>query len=181
MEIIALTGRKGSGKDTAVQPLVDGLGFTVVKFADPLKKMLAVLLSYQGADDQTIQRMLEGDLKETPTELLQGRTPRHAMQTLGTEWGRQLIGDNLWTDAAKRRCLEAKRAVVTDMRFPNEFNAMEELGAKTFRIERPDLELNESSAHVSESYIDFLPVGNVIVNDRGVEELQYRFVSAVFQ
>ena len=31
---------------------------------------------------------IEGALKEVPCELLGGKTPRYAMQTLGTEWGR---------------------------------------------------------------------------------------------
>ena len=47
--------------------------------------MLRKLLACQGADAEMIRRMIDGDLKEAPTPLLEGRTPRHAMQTLGTD------------------------------------------------------------------------------------------------
>lgn len=171
MTVVAITGRKGSGKDTAAQALVDQ-GYVVVKFADALKGMLRALLSYQGVEDETIYRMLEGDLKEVPTDYLQGKTPRYAMQTLGTEWGRDLIGANLWTDSTLRRISKLPNAVVTDMRFPNELDAMNAVDAKTIRVVRPSLEENAFSTHASEAYIDTLNVDQEILNDKGVDELR---------
>ena len=92
--VIGITGHKGSGKDTAAEA-VAAQGFTHVKLADALKAMLRKLLACQGADAEMIRRMIDGDLKEAPTPLLEGRTPRQAMQTLGTEWGRDRIGRDL--------------------------------------------------------------------------------------
>ena len=40
---------------------------------------------------------IDGRWKEHPCSLLLNKTPRYAMQTLGTEWGRELIGENIWT------------------------------------------------------------------------------------
>jgi hypothetical protein len=48
-----------------------------VKFAGPLKSMCMAL--------GLTEAHIEGHLKEVPCELLCGQTPRHAMQTLGTE------------------------------------------------------------------------------------------------
>ena len=86
--LLGIHGKAGSGKSTAAQVLIDG-GFKRVKFADPLKNMLRAI----GLTDQHI----EGDLKEVPCDMLLGQTPRHAMQTLGTEWGRGCIGGEFWT------------------------------------------------------------------------------------
>ena len=66
--------------------------------------MLRKLLACPGADAGMIRRMIDGDLKEAPTPLFEGRTPRHAMQTLGTEWGRDRIGRDLRANAALARC-----------------------------------------------------------------------------
>ena len=89
--IIGLTGLAGSGETTVARHLMGMHGFVRHRMAEPLKSMLKAL----GLTEQQI----DGDLKEVPCELLGGKTPRHAMQTLGTEWGRDLISQNLWVKA----------------------------------------------------------------------------------
>jgi len=160
-KLVGLTGRKGSGKDTAAKALLDK-GYQNVKFAGALKDMLRCLLTYQGADEALIERMVEGDLKEEPTTYLQGRTPRHAMQTLGTEWGRDMIGDNLWVDAAMNRA-KLGDTVITDVRFPNECQAVKDNGGMVFLIV-PGNHGDSSDMHPSEAMIDELTVDREIVN-----------------
>ena len=119
-KLIAFTGLVGSGKTTAARHLVEAHGFTLVKFAGPLKSMMRCL----GLGE----REIEGDLKEQPCDLLGGATPRHAMQTLGTEWGRNLIHSNLWVNAAMASAdavfAQGGRVVIDDMRFANEAQAV---------------------------------------------------------
>jgi hypothetical protein len=63
-----------------------------IKFAEPLKAMLDTYLSYARASMRThIERMIDGDLKEWRPAVFGGRSARYAMQTLGTEWGRQMM------------------------------------------------------------------------------------------
>lgn len=142
--IIALTGYAGSGKSTAAKHLVDRHGFTLVKFAGPLKSMLRCL----GLGD----REIEGDLKEQPHPVLCGQTPRRAMQTLGTEWGRNLIGSDLWVRVAMESALavldQGGRVVIDDCRFENEAAAIKAAGGTIIRINRPGTGL--AHAHASE-------------------------------
>jgi len=79
-----------------------------------------------GRDNEAYQRMLDGDLKEAPTPLFEGHDPRWALQTLGTEWGRQKLGSNLWTHHLLSRLssLDADRIVVDDVRMDNEAEAL---------------------------------------------------------
>lgn len=130
--LVALTGAAGSGKSTATRFLVERHGYTLVKFAGPLKAMCrAVGLS---------EEQIEGDLKEEPCEMLCGKTPRYLMQAMGTELGRNLIGENLWVNLWRSRALDIMahsfgRVVVDDCRFPNEAEAVRQLGGMIIKLE----------------------------------------------
>ena len=174
MNIIAFTGRKGCGKDTAAKLFAEH-GFINLKFADPLKSMLTAYLRGQGLDSETVYRMIEGDLKEITTPFFNGKTPRYAMQTLGTEWGREIIGTNFWADSMEHRLVASARTnvvgvVVTDLRFPNELEVIRRRGGRSVRIVRPNYKNNEFSSHVSETEIDNLIVDHEIRNDGTVED-----------
>lgn len=163
MILIGFAGRKRTGKDTAGQTLVATLGFRRVAFATPLKTMLRALLEVQRCPHDTIEAMVEGELKETPSPYLAGQSPRHAMQTLGAEWGRQLMSPTIWVDATIRAAKLHKRAVVTDVRYPNEVAAIKAAGGFVYRIVRPDFPPADDT-HSSESQIDDLVVDGEILN-----------------
>lgn len=128
--VVAFTGVAGSGKTTATRYLVERHGYTLVKFAGPLKDMMRVV----GLTEEEI----EGDLKEKPCSLLSGKSPRHAMQTLGTQWGRDCIGTDFWVRLWRERAVDvmaqAGRVVTDDCRFPNEAGAIRKLGGDIFRL-----------------------------------------------
>lgn len=178
--IVGLTGLKGSGKDTAAKALKAG-GYEEVKMAAGLKGMIRSFLYYQGVDSLEVERMIEGDLKEIPTEYLGGKTPREFMQLMGTEFGRDLIHEDLWVNAWKRRVAKVDKVITTDIRFPNEAQALADAGGKLYRIER-DTDVNVYSLHESEKYIPTLPVAAIIDNHGTVDELHQemitRFMSA---
>jgi hypothetical protein len=181
--VFGLLARKGSGKDTAAEVLTTE-GYQNVKFAAPLKAMISVLLDYQGVDEETIGRMIEGDLKEVETHYLGGRTPRYAMQTLGTEWGRNLIADDLWVKITLDKALTGP-SVITDTRFPNEVDAVSEIGT-VIGITADWIEPTPGE-HPSEAMIDdliaSLPDNQRIVNRSGhpnkveaaIQEFRWRF------
>lgn len=116
-----------SGKSSAANYLVDRYGYTRVKFAGPLKAMAVTLLEQMGFDDpETIERMIEGDLKELPIPSFEKSTPRSLMQTLGTEWGREAVDLGFWVDLAMAKAIDILKAggrvVIDDTRFKNEIN-----------------------------------------------------------
>lgn len=135
--LIGLAGNAGSGKTTGAGILCDQ-GFARARFAGPLKAMLWGLLNAAGRDTETINRMLEGDLKETPCGLLGGRTPRQAMQTLGTEWGRDMIAPDLWTRITMQGVRVALRSggrvVIDDVRFASEAAAIRSEGGVIWHV-----------------------------------------------
>lgn len=184
-KLIGLLGRKGAGKDTAAELLLSR-GYQNVKFAGALKDMCRAALAYQGVAADTIERMIEGDLKEVPTPHLGGKTPRFAMQTLGTEWGRDLIEKDFWVQTAINRAGD-HRTVVTDVRFPNEMQAIVSAGGVVIGI-TADWIVPTAGEHESEALIDdliaSLPAGQRITNRKAapgqtrqaIQEFQSRFL-----
>ena len=169
--LIALTGYAGSGKSTVARHLVEAHGFTLVKFAGPLKAMMRCL----GLGD----REIEGALKEEPHRVLNYKTPRYAMQTLGTEWGRDLIGQNLWVDVAMTSAQAAidqgGSVVIDDCRFQNEADAVKRISGEVIQITRPGVgRINE---HVSEQ----TPVGPTFhwLNDSTEDDLRQMVTSYI--
>lgn len=170
--LVAVHGRKRAGKGTAAAHLVAAHGYEVIRFADPMKDMLRVMLRHCRLDDATIERCLEGDLKEAPLDALGGATTRHAIQKLGTEW-REMVHGPLWVDIARRRwravIAAGGRAVVEDLRMPDELEALEADGAALWLVTNARVDAaSAADAHATERG---LPAGRfhaALRNDAGV-------------
>ena len=125
-DVIGLGGSRGAGKSTVAETLSSVHGYERVRFAGGLKEMLKFLLYYQYLDEETVERLIDGDLKEFASPHLCDQTPRYVMQTLGTEWGRKLVGEDFWVQVTKNRVdsllKKNKRVVIDDVRFQNEID-----------------------------------------------------------
>jgi hypothetical protein len=130
--IIALSGPAGSGKSTAAEYLARHHGFARTRFAAPLKAMMGAFYSSLGFTASDIEARIEGQLKEIECPHLCGKTPRFAMQRLGTEFGREILGASFWVDAwretAARVLDEGGKIVVEDCRFDDEAIAVRAFG-----------------------------------------------------
>lgn len=167
IKVIALVGQAGSGKSEVAQHLISNHGFILYKFAETLKDMLRVL----GLSEEEI----EGNLKETPSSTLLEKTPRHAMQTLGTEWGRNLIHTDLWAHAWGIRVLEeleeGRKVVCDDCRFLNEVDYVRSIKhSQLWRIKRKMSIITKT--HQSEMEQDQIVVDRTLRNNGTLGELK---------
>lgn len=170
--LIALTGKAGSGKSEVASYLVDGHGFQLVKFSGPLKAMLAGYYRYLGLDEGEIDRRIEGDLKEQPDPYLGGKTPRHAMQTLGTEWGRKSMDSGFWVRTAEEKIRGTEgNIVIDDCRFGNEAHVVRRSGGEVVKI-TSKRERRAASDHVSDKGLHPALVDHTIKNDDGIGSLR---------
>ena len=140
-KLVGLMGAKGSGKSTFAQLLVEDYGFMRLSFGRALKDMLRPL----GVSEKD----LNGDAKESPHPGLDGKTPRYALQTLGTEWGRDMISPRLWENVVYRdinaiwREKPEARIVIDDVRFRTEVNGVHERGGAVMCLRRSQVEPEE--------------------------------------
>lgn len=97
MRIVGITGRARSGKDTLADMIVAASRSGIwMSFADPIRHFIARVSGLPYAE------LVDSPRKETPIPDLGNKSPRQMMQTLGTEWGRDLIDSDLWIKVARR-------------------------------------------------------------------------------
>lgn len=135
---IALMGRKGSGKSTIAKYFIqEDESFKRVSFAKPLKDMIRTFLKAYGLNDETVEHMVDGHLKEQPITGLDV-TPRHLMQTIGTEWGRECVGEDVWGDLMRGSIqtihTEGNKFICDDARFNNEVDNLMEYDTLLIRV-----------------------------------------------
>ncbi len=171
--IIAICGPRGSGKSTLAEFIQSNNKYVLSSFAYPIKKMLIELVCIQGCPYEIAVRMFYGDLKNTPSEYLSGRTPTYAMQTLGTEWGRGLMDINFWINIWKRKAnklIERYNIVIDDLRFSTEELMLRSFGrrATIVRIERDGY---TSGDHQSEQEFLLIKPDLIITNRSSPDEM----------
>lgn len=105
-----------------------------------------------------------------------GVSGRYAMQTLGSEWGRDLIGPNVWVDAFFAQPLP-RFTVIDDLRFPNEEATITSHGGVILRINRPSA-MRITDTHESEVLIDSLQVDHEVENNATPDDL-FRQIDAL--
>ncbi|KVD68710.1 hypothetical protein BGV47_16210 [Burkholderia ubonensis] len=165
LPLIGVTGRARSGKDTIGGYLTEHYGYHQVSFAEPLRQFVCNLIG--------IDRRALDFVKEDPVPWL-GKSPRQMLQTLGTEWGRVLVNENIWVlvamdEVARTRRFSAKSSVITDVRFDNEADAIRQRGGRIIHVARPDaveVAVHASEAGVHKEHGDF-----TVINDGSLHDL----------
>lgn len=170
MKIIGVNGYARSGKDTTADILVEHCGFKRVAFADKLREAAYALNPIVTPDpwgkkidsdfllDQptcnpfrlqaVIDRYTWDGYKNTAFE----QEIRGILQRLGTEVGRQILGESIWVDAVLNDLDDEGKYVFTDCRFANEAEAVTDLWGQVWRIDRPGV--LPANDHISEVGLD---------------------------
>jgi hypothetical protein len=137
LRTIGLSGFAGSGKTAAAKHIEQNWHFERRHIAEPLRRMIASLMRDNGISDEMIDRYLTGDLKDGVVIPELGVTSRDLQITLGTEWGRRHVGDDLWVNTWHRGIKPGDRVMNDSVRFPNEERAIKEDNGITILIRRP--------------------------------------------
>ncbi len=193
--LIGLSGKLQSGKDTVagmikdIQPDV----WEIKRFAGKLKQIVSLLTGIKIEDLENID-VKNSSLGPNWNNL----TVREMLQKVGTEAMRDQIHSNIWVNAlfADYKALDSQNGqsmgnvidysrckfpswIITDLRFPNEAEAIQKRGGIVIRVNRKG---NENTGnHPSETTLDdFKDWNHVIDNDSDLTAL-YDKVDALMQ
>lgn len=158
--LVGITGKARSGKDTAANFLCTRHGYTKYSLAAPIKRGIEAMFNLTSA-------IWNDPAKETPLDVACMASPRQLAQTLGTEWGRDTISENIWINLMERHWnymneFAEYSMVVPDIRFDNEADWITNNGGVVVRIDRA---VTGVRSHVSEAGIDEACIDFVINND----------------
>ena len=140
--IIGIAGFQGSGKDTIADYLQNIYGFKRDSFAATLKDAVAAVFGWD-------RNLLEGRTTESRAWREQvdswwanrlnmpNLTPRLVLQKWGTEVARKSWHDDTWIASLENKLTRSHNdIVITDVRFPNEIQAVRNAGGIVIRVVR---------------------------------------------
>lgn len=176
--IVGIAGLAGSGKDTFAKYLLEeaadrGWSAATFSFADPMKRFVAEVFDWAYADlvgPSELRERPDPRYRRADGELL---TPRFALQTLGTEWGRNCY-PNVWVDLTIRQVEQASidLAIITDCRFLNEATAVVRAGGKVVQIARPGIAAGTHPSEAEQRTSAFQSLATIISNEGSLDDLR---------
>lgn len=181
LKIIALTGPKGSGKDTVgrmITEMYPDLNPKTIAFADPIKKEIQHIFKLDGEDNDEYDRFKRSDLAATAEfkDSHQQTTwkhidARHVVREIGMLMRR--YDTKQFTNYVLQEILKDtdRLWVITDLRFDEEYIMLKNLGAKVVKILRPSYNYD---GHITERGFDDHLVDTMLMNDGDLEYLKIR-------
>lgn len=185
--IIGLHGRAKAGKDTGCEVIIEWAGARGVlaareAFADRLKQSAAAALGFEGDREACVAYC--NDLKVNGiiiTDLADGRnnqqSGREFLQLYGTEAHRDVFGKDFWLAAVydSPTARDAELLVITDVRFPNEIESVQQRGGEVWYIDR---DVAGAGDHASEKVYPEL-CDRTIPNNASLTEYEYQLCTAL--
>src|SRR6185295_14554565 len=170
-------GKARHGKGTIGAVLTREYGFTQIDVGDGVRACATALdpivVPEEGWTYNDVIRMFGYDEAKKLTGV------RRLLQRIGTEVGRNVLGENVWVNALDKRVREHLRGqtrerhiVITDVRFHNEADYIRDQGGMLWLVSRPlPTPVDE---HESERYAYQLGASRVFVNEADVEDLRVK-------
>jgi len=171
MTLIGICGKKGVGKDTIADYLVQRHEFHKDAFAGPLKKACSEIFGIP------LSHFYDEKIKEEVDPFWE-KSPRCLMQEVGTDLFRNHYDPNILLHSMEKRLDEYekdnKNICVCDVRFPNEALCLLQRGGTLIYIDRPSTKAaHEEDQHASETSVEYVRTMATIVlnNDGSIQDL----------
>lgn len=160
-----------SGKTFAATILAHK-GYQPISFAEPIKRMAVEFFMSLGYSKEKSLSLAWVDKSVVLPEI--NLSVRHVLQTIGTQWGREWISENVWNNCFLAKVNQFSKVVVDDVRFENEVNLIKSIGGKIWLIDRPSV-YQEISAHVSDNALaNWNNFDHHIINNGTLEEFRLK-------
>jgi hypothetical protein len=163
-KIIGISAKKQGGKTTMMAQLVTNLqgSVEVICFADFLKEI--VCKCFAGEHLSWVNTAILDAESTKQTKAPCGKTFRELLQYIGTDVFRKL-DPNCWINAYKLKAYNTEKdyIITSDVRFPNEVEAIHAMGGKVIRLTRAPFA--QADQHESETALDNYPYFDLICSN----------------
>jgi hypothetical protein len=166
------------------EPALGGSDWRIRKYAYKLKQIASILtgIPIEKFEDQEFKKSELGPEWDTVVEsneqwygetgyVRRPMTVRSFLQKLGTESVRNGLHPNTWINALFADLKEDSKWIITDVRYPNEYEAIKQRGGIMIRVNRGE---QSKDAHISETALDDFKFDFVIENNGSLDELKER-------
>lgn len=183
--LVTISGYATSGKDAVADILVKELGWYKTYMSKPLEQALLTLNPWVPWHSLGVSR---GDISKAEywiryqelharvgyDESKKNPEVRRLLQTLGTEIGRKMFGEDTWLNLvgneASSQIALGRDVVVTGVRYPNELRRFQELKTLAVWVQRPGVEAVND--HSSEHALPPMAFDTQINNDGTLDDLR---------
>ena len=171
--VIGIAGWARSGKDTIADYLVNNNGYKKFSFSTPMKTAMEKLNPNIRILTTNQDLPLKDAVDYFGWEELKTISPdiRPLLQRFGTEVGREMFGDDFWVNYALDSIPDGTKAIIADVRYPNEANAIKALGGKVYRVLRDGV--GPANDHPSEHALEGYEFDGQIDNNGTLDNLYY--------
>lgn len=106
---------------------------------------------------------------------------RYLLETIGTEWGRNLVCQTLWGIIATKKFDESPSGIIVkDVRFENERIWLKEMGGTLIHILRPNYFNSDATlGHPSNVPLEIQKDDRIIINDGTLGDLTLRVFDCI--
>lgn len=188
MKIIGVSGRKRAGKNVVGaminnQLAAIGKDYQQKAFADKLKDIAAIMTGVPRSGWETEEDKAEfldpvwNFVDESGAK--QRMTRRMFLQKLGSDACNAKLHPMTWINCLFSEAMEDSNWIITDVRFPQEVDAVKNRGGIVIRVQRPEKD-DHGDKHISEIALDnYDGYDYVIVNDGSLLDLEDKVTEMV--
>ena len=169
--IISFSGYAKSGKDTAAEIIALNYSqFRIKKFSGKLKQVASILTGIPA------ELFENHNVKE---KYISGwdMTARELLQKLGTDAVRNNLHKDAWVMSLFADYHQNDSWIITDCRFPNEFDYVKKFGGITIKIIRNGVYAVNS--HASETALDSYTFDEIIENNGTITEFRENVINVI--
>ena len=182
--ILGIVGAIGSGKDTIADYLSNFHEFRRESFASSVKDALSVIFGWDRTmlEGRTkVSRIWREEIDQWWAERLNipHLTPRWVMQNFATELCREQFHKDIWIASLENKIRKSKdNIVITDCRFPNEFETIKKLGGNIIRVKRgPEPEWHP---YVKNALNGDIHSKSILLQQYGIHESEWAWYGLTF-
>jgi hypothetical protein len=183
MKIIALTGPKGSGKDTVaelIKELYPDYTVNTMAFADPIKQKIQHIFQLNAETNDEYDRFKRSTIDVFDVDkIMHSIDGRHVVREIGMmmrEYDVYQFTNYVWDRLSSGEYKANRIDVITDLRFDNEYMMLKQHGAKIVKIMRPN---HKHDGHITERGFDDELVDHLLMNDNSIDYLKIRVKTVV--